>query len=203
MASITRACRSVLEFLRQSCAGLALLLAMTVTPMTATAGAIEPVRAALAHMEDGSVALHAEFAIDLGNRLEEAVTRGVPLNFLLEFEISKPRWWWANETIVSRNSYYRLSYNALTQQYRLANGVLHYNVASLSEALRLLSRIQLIVADKGVLKAGESYAAGLRLSLDRSQLPKPFQIDALANRDWQLETRVLRWQHAVPQEPRS
>jgi len=34
----------------------------------------------------------------------------------------------------------------------------------------------------------------LRLGLDQLQLPKPLQVDALANRDWQMQAKVLRWQ---------
>ncbi|MCX8016885.1 MAG: DUF4390 domain-containing protein, partial [Rhodocyclaceae bacterium] len=43
----------------------------------ALAGSIEPKQATLAPDEQG-LALAAEFAIDLGSRLEEAVGRGVP-----------------------------------------------------------------------------------------------------------------------------
>lgn len=172
----------------------ALVLAVCATAVLA--GSIEPKRATLFTAEDGSTVLTAEFAIDLGPRLEEAVSRGVPLYFNLEFELTRPRWWWSNENLVVKTAQHRLSYTALTRQYRLTVGNLHRNFSTLSEALRVLSRFaEIPVADKGVLKTGESYDAGLRLSLDRSQLPKPLQVDAIANRDWQVETRVLRWQY--------
>jgi hypothetical protein len=54
------------------------------------------------------------------------------------------------------------------------------------------------VLDKDALKAGESYEAAVRLALDRSQLPKPFQVDAITDRELQVETRVLRWQFVAP-----
>jgi hypothetical protein len=169
-------------------------LLLVICAAAALAGSIEPKQAVLATAEDGSTVLNAEFAIDLGPRLEEAVARGVPLYFTLEFELTRPRWWWSNENMVTRTTQYRLSYTALTRQYRLTTGNLHRNFTSLDEALRVLSRFTgLQVADKGVLKLGESYDAALRLSLDRNLLPKPLQVDAIANRDWQVETRVLRW----------
>lgn len=168
----------------------------------AHAGSIEPKRGALTQAEDGSTLLSAEFAIDLGPRLEEAVSRGVPLYFAFEFEVTRPRWWWSNEYVITRNINYRLAYTALTRQYRLSTGSLHRNFATLEEALRVMSRLaDLPVADKGVLKLGESYAAGMRLSLDRNQLPKPLQVDAIANKDWQVETRVLRWNHIPAAAP--
>jgi hypothetical protein len=160
----------------------------------AQAGSIEPTRAQLLPTEDG-YALAAEFEIDLGPRLEEAVSRGVPLHFVLEFTLNRSRWYWADEHVAGRSLAYRLSYSALTRQYRLSLGSLHQNFDSLAEALRVLGRVgRLAVADKGALKPGESYTAALRLSLDRSQLPKPFQVDAIVNRDWQVDAKILRWQ---------
>lgn len=194
MAFTTHCCKNALERLaRMLCA---LVLAVCATAVLA--GSIEPKKGMLSTAEDGSTVLNAEFVIDLGGRLEEAVSRGVPLYFNLEFELTRPRWWWSNESTVSKTTQYRLSYTALTRQYRLTTGNLHRNFSTLDEALRVMSRlIDINVADKGALKMGEDYDVGMRLSLDRSQLPKPLQVDAIANKDWQVETRVLRW-HYVP-----
>lgn len=170
--------------------GAALLLAAAAVQ----AGSIEPQRAELVPTEDG-YALSAEFAVDLGARLEEAVARGLPLYFTVEFDLTRQRWYWANEHVAGRRLDYRLAYNALTRKYRLSLGALHQSFDTLSEALRAISRIAALpVAARGALKPGEAYSAALRLSLDRSQLPKPLQVDALANRDWQVDAKVLRWQ---------
>ncbi len=176
-----------------------LAAALLLVAAAASAGSIEPQRAALTPTEDG-YALSAEFAVDLGPRLEEAVTRGLPLYFTVEFDLTRARWYWSNEHVAARRLEYRLAYNALTRQYRLSLGSLHQGFDTLSEALRAISRIAALpVADKSALKPGETYNAALRLSLDRSQLPKPLQVDALANREWQVDTTVLRWQF-VPAE---
>lgn len=163
------------------------------------AGSIEAQQAELVPTEDG-YALSAEFAVDLGARLEEAVARGLPLYFILEFDLTRARWYWANEHIVDRRIEYRLAYNTLTRQYRVSVGGLHQSFGSLAEALRVVARIAALpLVDKAAVKPGETYTAALRLSLDRSQLPKPLQVDALANRDWQVDAKVLRWQF-VPAE---
>jgi hypothetical protein len=49
------------------------------------------------------------------------------------------------------------------------------------------------VADKVQLKAGEPYNAALRLRLDLTQLPKPFQVTAIGNKDWNITAEVKRW----------
>lgn len=159
----------------------------------ALAGSIEPVRAGLSLGDDGYT-LSAEFNIDLGPRLEEAVTRGVVLNFNLEFTLSRNRWYWIDEHVAGHIVRYRLSYSALTRQFRVSVGALHQSYASLQEALRFISRVgALPVADKAAIKPGATYEAALRLSLDKSLLPKPFQVDAIANRDWQVDATILRW----------
>ena len=173
----------------------ALLLLVTAA---AQAGSIEPTRAALTPGEDG-YALSAEFSLDLGNRLEDAVARGVPLYFNLEFVLERPRKYWVNEHIITRSLTYRLSYSSLTRQYRLTTGSLHQNFGSLQEALRVVGRIAALpVLEKDAIKVGETYEAAVRLALDRSQLPKPFQVDAITDRALQVEAKVLRWQFVAP-----
>ena len=161
----------------------------------AWAGTIEPISARLSSGEEAYV-LSAEFNLDLGSHFEDALSRGVPLYFVLELEITRNRWYWSNEHIAGRSLNYRLAYIPLTRQYRLSSGsTLHQNFPSLTEALRVMSRVgALPVAERGALKIGDTYQVALRLGLDQQQLPKPLQVDALANRDWQLQAKVLRWQ---------
>jgi hypothetical protein len=188
-AFFTRCCKKLRQLL------LPLLLCVAAT---AHAGSIEPTRAALTPGEDG-YALSAEFALDLGSRLEDAVTRGVPLYFNLEFVLERNRKYWANEHVVTRNLTYRLAYSSLTRQYRLSAGSLHQNFGTLADALRVIGRIvALPVAERALLKSGETYQAAVRLALDRSQLPKPFQVDAITDPGWQVDAKTLRWQFVAP-----
>jgi len=160
----------------------------------ARAGSIEPKQAQLTPGDEGYT-LSADFAVDLGSRLEEAVTRGLPLYFNLEFVLERHRKYWVNEHIATRTLGYRLAYSSLTRQYRLSTGSLHQNFASLGEALRVIGRIAALpVTEKNALKPGDTYEAAVRLSLDRTQLPKPFQVDALTDREWHVEAPTYRWQ---------
>lgn len=189
MASITRFWKRGADATRAT-----LLVLCVAWASFALAGTIEPVRSQLSASEDGYV-LSAEFAIDLGPRIEEAITRGVVLNFNLEVAISRPRWYWFDEHVAGRVINYRLSYNALTRQYRLSSGGLHRSFDTFEEALRALGRVAaLTVAERSAIKPGEKYEAELRLTLDKSQLPKPLQVDAIASRDWQVDAKMLRWQ---------
>ena len=143
---------------------------------------------------EGGWELSADFNFELNPRLEEAVSRGVPLYFVTEFELTRPRWYWFDEQTVTVSQTYRLSYNAITRQYRLAFGGLQQGFSSLKEAVSVLSRLRRWkVIEKGGLKPNTSYLVSLRMRLDVTQLPKPFQVNAITNRDWNLSSDWKRF----------
>ena len=159
----------------------------------AHAEGIEVRNAALVSGEEGYF-LEADFEIVINPTLEDALNKGVPLYFLLEFEVIRPRWYWLNEKVLSTQQQYRLAYNALTRQYRLGFGSLFQNFGSMAEALDFLSRVRRRqVLEPGMLGKGSTYTASVRLRLDVSQLPKPFQLNALASRDWNFGSEWHRW----------
>ena len=172
--------------------GLALGLLLLAS---ALAGAAEiEVKSADSTLGEDAWQIDAEFGIDLGHYLEEVVSRGVALYFVAEFDLTKARWFWMDEHVAGGTQTWRLSYNALTRQYRLSSGALHQNFDSLNEALRVLGRLRnWAVADKAQLKAGEPYNVALRLKLDLTQLPKPFQVTSIGNKDWNVTAEVKRW----------
>ena len=142
----------------------------------------------------GRLPLNADFDIQFSPRLEEAVTRGVPLYFVVEFELSRPRWYWFDEKPVKQSQTFKITYTPLLRQYRLSVGNLYQNFTRFDEVKRVLSRVRgWHVADKGAVKAEGVYQANLRLRLDTGQLPKPFQLNAVASSDWSLNSEWHRW----------
>jgi len=187
MASSTPSCKS----LSWLAALLALLLG--VAAPAARADGIEVKHAALVAAEDGHF-LEAEFEITLTHILEDALNKGVPLYFALEFVMTRPRWYWFNEKIANARQTYRLSYNALTRQYRVGVSNLYQNFATLPEALAFLSRVRMRdIVEPGAFVKGTSYVAEVRLRLDTSQLPRPFQVSAVGSRDWSVSSDWYRW----------
>ncbi len=153
-----------------------------------------PVRSAELLAEDESYVLNAQFDVAFNPTLEEALQKGVSLYFVFEFELSRPRWYWLDEKIVAHSTQYRISYSPLTQQYRVATGLLGQQFASLDEVEHLLSRVAsrpVVAVD--ALSKGDRYEAAVRLRLDVAQLPKPFQVTALASREWSLASEWYRW----------
>lgn len=180
---------------------VALLLALGVA---APAGAENQIRSAeILSTEEGFV-VNADIDLTLNNRLEDAVRRGVSLYFLVDLEVTRGRWYWFDEEVVQRTLNYRISYHAITRAYRLTIGSLHRNFDSLEEAFRTMLRIRnWSVAERSELHVGQSYNVALRMVLDTTQLPKPFQVTAIGSKDWNLGTEWLRWTFlATPPEPR-
>jgi len=146
--------------------------------------------------------LNADFAFGLSQRLEEVVANGVPLYFRVEFEMTRPRWYWFDEKAVSSVLQLRLTYHALSRNYRLSAGLLQQNFATLEEALNVLKRVRnWLVADRTVTFSDADYEAAVRLRLDTAMLPRPFQLSALTSRDLQLESPWRRFTVRPAQVP--
>jgi hypothetical protein len=138
--------------------------------------------------------LDAEFDIQFSPKLEEAVNRGVPLYFVLDFEMTRPRWYWFDEKPVHFSQTYKISYTPLLRQYRLSVGNVYQNFTTFDEVTRVLSKLRgVAIADHNAIKKDSAYQASVRLRLDTAQLPKPFQLNAIASRDWSLSSDWQRW----------
>jgi len=179
----TAALRAVLPLL----AALALLFA----PLQATADERIGVMAAALEMPgegtNGAIVLNATFEFELPQALEDAVQKGIALYFNIEFELFRKRWYWFDRKVGSQTLVYRLSYSPLTRQYRLARGGLSQPFESLDEALALVKSVRnWKVADRSQLSPRDDYDAQVRMRLAVSQLPKPFQVNAITSREWNL-----------------
>src|SRR5438132_5859742 len=177
------------------CIGWLVLLAAA----PAWADEIEVRAAELRAVEDGLL-LDADFAFELTPRLAEVVAGGVPLYFRVDFELTRRRWYWFDETAASKRLQLRLSYHALSRQYRLSTGLLQQSFATLEEALNVLKHLRnWLVADRTVTFSDADYEAAVRMRLDSTLLPKPFQVSALTSRELQLESH---WKRFIVRSPR-
>lgn len=151
------------------------------------------VESADVRVDEDAVVLNAQFDLTLNATLEEALQRGVPLYFVLEAEITRPRWYWLDEKVLQWQTQYRVSWLPLTRQYRVASGLLSQTYDTLQEVERLIGRVNArAIARVSDLERGATYDVSVRLRLDVNQMPKPFQVNALGSRDWQLASEPRR-----------
>jgi hypothetical protein len=136
---------------------------------------------------EGGLQLDFNLRPNLSRAVEDAMQRGIPLYFVAQAGVYRPRWYWRDERVarVSRN--WRLSYQPLTGGWRVSLGELNQNVASAAEALALVSRaVRWRIAEADQIEAGERYYVEFSYRLDSSQLPRPMQLDLGAQSDWHL-----------------
>ncbi len=182
---------------------LAVLLALWLGISAVCAEGIS-VRKTEARLSDGSYQFSADFDISLNFVVDQALTRGVPLYFISEFSLIRPRWYWMDEVIVKNEQTAKLSYNKLTRQYRITRGSLFQNFSSLGDALRIISHQSATPIDAALFQKNEGYISSLlpqkgdyiaatRMRLDVTQLPKPLQVNALATQDWNFDSNWYRW----------
>ncbi len=182
---------------------LAAFLVTLLLALAARAAVAEDIQitAAELSLNDESVVLNADFEFEFGARIEEALNNGIPLYFVIEFELSRSRWYWLDERLAKSSRRLRLWYHALTRQYRLSGDTLYQSFDSLRDAQRALTRLHnWPVIERHRVQIAQTYQAALRMRLDTSELPKPFQASSLANREWKLASDWRRWTYA-PTEP--
>jgi len=142
--------------------------------------------------------LDARFDFELNSSLEDVVNKGIPLYFTTTFELTRPRWYWFDEPTVHISQSIRLSFQPLTREYRVSSGGLQLGFNSLREALNVIKHVtSWHVIDRGQAQTGETYTASVRMLLDTALMPKPFQIDAVNNRDWNLASEWKRFPFEV------
>ena len=143
---------------------------------------------------DSDWLLNATFQIELTPGLEDAVQKGVVLYFQTEFDLTRSRWYWFDEKPVLAQRLTRLSYQPMTQQYRIASEGFTFSAKTMFEALQAVGSIGgWKVIDSSQIDPSKSYMAALRMTLDLSKLPKPFQVNALNNRDWNVTSDWVRF----------
>lgn len=143
---------------------------------------------------NGAYALNADFDIRFSREVEEALNKGVQLDFLVEFQIAIPSNWWFDDEVKSASTHITLGYHALSRQYLVNRNNHQHAFSTLQEAKEEISRIRnWRVVEKSLLKKDEEYYAALRMRLDQSRLPKPLQVDALGSKDWNMVSERYRW----------
>jgi hypothetical protein len=147
---------------------------------------------------DDGVYLTALVQFELPPLVEEVLDKGIAIYFVAEAELYRERWYWTDLKVAQAARYMRLAYQPLTRRWRLnvspvpitnsGFGVsLNQNFDSLADALEVISRVgRMRLADVSELGDAATHPVTFRFRLDTSQLPRPFQIGAVGQSDWDI-----------------
>ena len=148
--------------------------------------------------QEDDVLVSAQVAFDLPPAVEDALVKGIPMFFVTEATVVRERWYWYDRKVASVQRHMRLAYQPLTRRWRLnvtagpgrevsVGLALNPSFDTLDEALSAIKRVaRWKVADVAELESGLKYKVNFSFKLDLSQLPRPFQIGALGQSDWDL-----------------
>lgn len=145
------------------------------------------------------VFVSAKVNFELPAVVEEALLKGVPMYFMLEAELYQDRWYWYDKRIASAQRQMRLAYQPLTRRWRLNPAVgsdndstqglsINQTFDNLPDALAAVRQVsQWKVADLADTDLTAKIKLQFRFRLDLSQLPRPFQIGAIGQSEWDIQ----------------
>jgi len=148
--------------------------------------------------QDNAIVLTSNVRLELGAAVEDALLKGVAIHFVAEATIMRERWYWYDSRVAGAARHYRLAYQPLTRRWRLTiaseaivasalGGRLSQQFDSLSDALSAIRRnLNWKVADVSDIDPDVRYTLNYQFRIDTSQLPRPFQITAGGQNEWNL-----------------
>lgn len=124
---------------------------------------------------------------ELPRSVEDALIRGVPLNFEAQASVYRRRWYWRDARVARATRSWRLAWQPLTRTYRVSFGALHQTFESLPEAMSALrGAVGWQIGDAEQIEDGSSYYVEFSYRLDTDELPRPMQIGLAGQSDWLL-----------------
>ena len=174
-----------------------LLLALAPAAAMAQTAAAEVTQLRLERSTEG-ILLYANLKIELPAAVEDALLKGIPMFFVAEASVVRHRWYWTDKKVSSAQRHMRLAYQPLTRRWRLnvASGVitanslgvaLNLSFESLEDAMSALQRLSgWKIVDAAQIEPDATHKVEFRFSLDLTQLPRPFQIGAFGQSDWDI-----------------
>lgn len=149
---------------------------------------------------DQAWVLDADLSLQLSPALEQLVNKGVVLHFVTEFQLTKSRWYWFDAKTVEVQRVSKIAYQALTNQYRVTLGSFSLSASNLKQALAAVRTIEdWAVIEASAINVNQNYQAAVRMRLDTNQLAKPFQVNAINSRSWNLQSEWQRFEFSPKQ----
>ena len=149
----------------------------------------------LERSEEG-VLLTAAVQFELPPAVEDALLKGIPMFFVADVALLRDRWYWYDKHVAGASRHMRLSYQPLTRRWRLqvsptpigSSGLaLGQSFDTQEEALAAVQHVsRWKIAELSDLEPDAKYSVDFRFRLDISQLPRPFQIGAVGQADWNI-----------------
>ncbi len=175
------------------------LLALALLPAPRADAANFSVKSVQSFLDDRVLHVNARLDLPVNPRIEEALSKGIPIDVVIEVNMLKHRWWWRNRLITDTVVRRRIQFHALSRQY-LVSGVREddpsESFSSLSQALTqagTLDEFRIFLTAKKEIVADARYLLMLRAHLDIEALPMLMRPLAYATPSWRRNTGWTEW----------
>jgi hypothetical protein len=148
--------------------------------------------------QDSALYMTGHWQFDLPSALEDALLKGITLYFVTEVDISQERWYVYNQRVAHAERHVRLFYQPLTRRWRVSISPQPFNGSGLGmslgqsydtaeEAMGAVRRVvQWRIANATDYNPEAKQTISLNFKLDLKQLPRPLQIGAAGQSDWNI-----------------
>jgi len=148
--------------------------------------------------QDTALYMSGTWQFEMPAALEDALLKGITLYFVTEVEISQERWYVYNQRVARAERHVRLFYQPLTRRWRVNISPQPFNVSGLGmslgqsydtaeEAMSAVRRIvQWRIANAADYNPDAKQTISINFKLDLKQLPRPLQIGAAGQSDWNI-----------------
>ena len=148
--------------------------------------------------QDTALYMSGTWLFEMPTALEDALFKGITLYFVTTVDITQERWYVYNQRVAHAERHVRLFYQPLTRRWRVNISAQPFNVSGLGmslgqsydtaeEAFGAVRRIvQWRIADAIDFNPDAKQTISINFKLDLKQLPRPLQIGAAGQSDWNI-----------------
>ena len=147
-----------------------------------------------ARVIDHVVTVDCDVTYEVDERIEEALSNGVEVAFILDIELVEENQYWMNQNVGSFSYMFFLKYHALSQQYILKDKNIERSFPDLYSAFYYQSRIKNIeLINIDALDLEKKYFIRARARLASEMLPLPLRIKSYFASEWRPTSGWTKW----------
>jgi len=151
-----------------------------------------------AKLTEGALVINGALELDLSDKAEEALSKGIPLEIKIHVHLQKHRNIIWNKQVGNWVLRHKIRYHALSGQYLVSGHETDpdhvESFTALQEALKSMGALdELTLPILDALAAQDKYLVRIRANLDIETLPAPLRPVAYTSPSWHLNSGWTTW----------
>lgn len=151
---------------------------------------------ARAEVVNDIVHLDLDLEFEFNPEVIDALRSGIAVEFAIDVEFNRTRWYWINDEVAHSKHRYRVAYQPLSEQYLLTNVITgdRRTLLGFDDVIATLSRLRgLPLVETSSFKPRRKYVSAVQVRLDIEALPAPMRPLAYFSRAWRMSSDWFEW----------